>query len=217
MIGFGTAICGSTAIAATSPFVKKVEDMGTSIAIVVNLLGIIGIFLLPTLSSFLIFEPFQSGLWVRLNITSSGSCGCIGEMIGLQGGEFAIAVKMGRVFCLLPLVLWLGFFSNGSQSSGSHEQSILQNPESLVSVGFYILHIRQSLSCSRTSFLHQKHIIGNTRDSYGRHWSFDRYKKYMDTIEISYFLCRNIVVVSNPFILWCICLFSHVKCHARIF
>ena len=44
LIGFGTAICGSAAIAATSPFVKKeVEDMGTSIAIV-NLLGIIGIF-----------------------------------------------------------------------------------------------------------------------------------------------------------------------------
>lgn len=131
LIGFGTAICGSAAIAATSPFVKKeVEDMGTSIAIV-NLLGIIGIFLLPTLSSFLIFEPFQSGLWVGSTLQAVGHVAASGEMIGLQGGEFAIAVKMGRVFCLLPLVLWLGFFSNGSQSSGSHEQSILQKIQNL--------------------------------------------------------------------------------------
>ena len=131
LIGFGTAICGSAAIAATSPFLKKeIEDMGTSIAIV-NLLGIFGIFLLPTLSSFLIFEPLQSGLWVGSTLQAVGHVAATGDMIGLNGGDFAIAVKMGRVFCLLPLVLWLGFFSNSRPSDDSNKKSISQKIQDL--------------------------------------------------------------------------------------
>ncbi len=131
LIGFGTAICGSAAIAATSPFVKKdVEDVGTSIAIV-NLLGIFGIFLLPTLSSFFIFEPFQSGLWVGSTLQAVGHVAATSDMIGLHGGDFAIAVKMGRVFFLLPLVLWLGFFSNSRHPDDSHKKSISQKIQNL--------------------------------------------------------------------------------------
>ena len=99
--------------------------MGTSIAIV-NLLGIIGIFLLPTLSSFLIFEPFQSGLWVGSTLQAVGHVAASGEMIGLHGGNLRLQSKWDAYFfCYLWSCGW-AFFQMAANLPCSHEQSILQ-------------------------------------------------------------------------------------------
>ena len=159
LIGFGTAICGSAAIAATSPFIKQdVEDMGTSIAIV-NVLGLVGIFALPLLSSFLLFETLQSGLWVGSTLQAVGHVAATSEIIGSNGGDFAIALKMGRVFCLLPLVLWLGFFSKNQQDDVPQHKSWFQKIKDLWYLWGFIFFMNLS---SQPDLFFVKNIAGVT-------------------------------------------------------
>ena len=111
MISFGTAICGSAAIAATSPFIKaKKEDIALSIAIV-NIVGLFGVFFIPLLATILHFDSVASGLWIGSTLQAVGHVAATGEIIGQSGGNFAMVTKMGRVACLLPLLMWLGFSS----------------------------------------------------------------------------------------------------------
>ena len=79
----------------------------------------------------MIFEPIQSGLWIGSTLQAVGHVAATGEIIGSSGGDFAIAVKMGRVFCLLPLIIWLGFFSKEMQGDMHQNKSWFQKIKDL--------------------------------------------------------------------------------------
>ena len=107
LIGVGTAICGSSAIAATAPMITDDEgDIGISIA-VVNLLGVAGIFLLPLLARAFDLSVFGEGLLVGSSLQAVGHVVAAGYSLSDATGDFAVVVKMGRVALLLPLVLLL--------------------------------------------------------------------------------------------------------------
>ena len=81
LIGFGTAICGSSAIAALAPSVSKnKEDVAVSMA-VVNLFGSIGMILLPLLLPYLHFSNNQLGLLI------GGSLHSVGNVVGVTYTE----------------------------------------------------------------------------------------------------------------------------------
>ena len=117
LVSIGTAICGSAAIAASSPFVShKKQELGASIAIV-NLIGLLGIFLLPPISSLLNLDPTQTGLWIGATLQAVGHVAAAGDIIGGQAADIAICTKMGRVFLLLPLVIILGLKDRSTEKS----------------------------------------------------------------------------------------------------
>lgn len=119
-ISVGTAICGSSAIAAVAATIdEEVEaDVGISVA-VVNLLGGVWMLLLPPLFAAVHLSSSHSAVLL------GGSLQAVGHVVGAASGmgdvvlETATGVKMGRVALLLPLVLVLGMWKGKAKGSRS--------------------------------------------------------------------------------------------------
>ncbi|MFN4951325.1 MAG: YeiH family protein [Flavobacteriales bacterium] len=105
LIGIGTAICGSSAIAAAAPFVSKnKEDIGISLA-VVNLWGALGMILLPLIFQLPFLNSLNHGLILGGGLHSVGNV--MGAAYGISDalGNEALAIKMARVALLTPALL----------------------------------------------------------------------------------------------------------------
>ena len=110
LIGIGNAVCGSSAIAATSPILKaNKETIGISVAIV-NLLGTVGIFLLPFIAFIFHFNNIDSAILIGNTLQAVGQVTASGFGVNEIVGVGATTVKMGRVLLLTPLVLGLIYF-----------------------------------------------------------------------------------------------------------
>lgn len=121
LVGFGTTICGSSAIAALAPSIKQnKEDIGISMA-VINLYGTLGMIILPfVLNEFAIDDKMTS-------ILIGGSLHAVGHVVGGAFGlsdtigEQALTIKMARVALLGPAIIFFNLMTNHKQKS-----SILQ-------------------------------------------------------------------------------------------
>jgi uncharacterized integral membrane protein (TIGR00698 family) len=119
LLGVGSAICGSSAIAAVAPLVTKDRtEIGLSVG-VVNLLGTIGIFILPQLAALQGLGESASALLIGGSLQAVGHVVAAGFLISDSVGELATAVKMFRILLLGPVVIGLGMVMHwrGSVSS----------------------------------------------------------------------------------------------------
>jgi uncharacterized integral membrane protein (TIGR00698 family) len=104
LVGFGTAICGSSAIAAlSSSITKNKEDVGISLA-AVNLLGTLGMLVLPAILCSISYSHNQIGLIIGGSLHSVGNVAGAGYGITEDIGKAAITIKLARV-ALLPLAV----------------------------------------------------------------------------------------------------------------
>lgn len=109
LLGAGSAICGSAAIAATAPVIDaNEEEVGVSIG-AVNLIGTIGLAFLPALALFLHFTDFQSAVLLGGTLQSIGHVAASSFAMNNEVGEWAMVVKMSRVMFMIPLLLVLFF------------------------------------------------------------------------------------------------------------
>ncbi len=107
MLGIGNAVCGSSAIAATSGVTKvKNEDIAISI-VLVNLMGTIGIFLAPFLVHQFGFNDIEGGILAGNTLQAVGQAVAAGFNISDIAGQYATVVKMGRVLMIAPIVFLL--------------------------------------------------------------------------------------------------------------
>jgi uncharacterized integral membrane protein (TIGR00698 family) len=107
LIGFGTAICGASAVVALAPSVAE-EKTDTGIAMaVVNLYGTIGMLLLPLVFMTLDVEVHTMALLTGGSLHSVGNVAVAGYMIDREVGELALTVKLARVaFLSFGLILF---------------------------------------------------------------------------------------------------------------
>jgi len=145
LLGIGNGVCGASAIAATKGIVKaKDDEVGISVAIV-NLLGTVGIFLLPAIAIILGINEVNSGVLIGNTLQAVGQVLAAGFSISDSAGQSATIVKMGRVLMLTPLILILIFIlKDNIQTSNNESKSILKNIPLFI-VGFIILSIVASL------------------------------------------------------------------------
>lgn len=118
LIGFGTAICGSSAIAALAPSISKnKEDVGISLA-VVNLLGTLGMLLLPLLLNFINADAGYSGFLIGTSLHSVGNVAGAAYGMSEEIGQTAITIKLARV-AILPLgvIVFNAILHKGQQLS----------------------------------------------------------------------------------------------------
>ena len=109
LLGIGNGVCGAAAIAASAPLIDAdKDDIGISVG-VVNLLGALGIFLLPLLAGMLGLQENQSGLLVGGTIQAVGQTVATGLRMGEGIARLAIVVKMGRVLLLGVVLVALSF------------------------------------------------------------------------------------------------------------
>lgn len=112
LVGFGTAICGSSAIAALAPGVSKnKEDIGIAMA-VVNLFGSIGMIAMPFALMKIDLSTTQMGLLLGGTLHSVGNVAGAGYLISNEVGEAAITIKLARVALLSPALIFFNFLVN---------------------------------------------------------------------------------------------------------
>lgn len=113
LIGFGTAVCGSSAIVALSPVVEaRDEDMVYSVG-VVNLLGVVAMLLYPVLGVALALPPEVYGTWCGLGIHATPqviAAGFAYPVDGQTAGEIATIAKLVRISLLGPAVFLIGIW-----------------------------------------------------------------------------------------------------------
>ncbi len=116
LVGIGNGICGSSAIAAAQGVIKtRDEHVGVSIG-VINLLGTIGIFLLPMITlSLPDFSSEKAGLLIGNTLQAIGQVTAAGFSRGDVIGQTATIVKMGRILLITPMVLLLNFRKKGKR------------------------------------------------------------------------------------------------------
>jgi uncharacterized integral membrane protein (TIGR00698 family) len=139
LVGFGTAVCGSAAIAAIAPDVSKDKsDIGIALA-VINLFGLVGMILFPFLIPMLPFSEFQSALLIGGSLHSMGNVAGAGMGIGGTIGEMAIAIKLGRIAMLTPALLFFRILIQKNQELTEKQKIKLSLPWYLW--GFIIISI----------------------------------------------------------------------------
>jgi uncharacterized integral membrane protein (TIGR00698 family) len=109
LVGFGTAICGSSAIAALAPRVaKNKEDVGIAMA-VVNLFGSLGMIALPLVLVRFDLNDTQLGLLIGGTLHSVGNVVGAGYAISDGAGEAATTIKLARVALLSPALILFNY------------------------------------------------------------------------------------------------------------
>lgn len=108
LIGIGSGVCGSAAIAASEKIIDANEaDVGLSIASI-NFLGTLGLFALPFLGTALFQNNHaSSGVLIGNTLQAVGHVVASGFALGPAAGQTALIVKMVRVLMLTPLIFVL--------------------------------------------------------------------------------------------------------------
>lgn len=126
LIGFGTAICGSSAIAALAPNItKNKEDVAVSMA-VVNLLGALGMILLPMCLTSTSFSDEQIGIFLGATLHSVGNVAGAGYAMNDEVGQVSVAIKLARVALLSPALILFNFMV--FRKEGKSWRELLQLP-----------------------------------------------------------------------------------------
>ena len=107
LVGIGTAICGSSAVAALAPKIKAdKEDVAISLA-AINLLGSLGMLLLPLLFQFYPLLEKQMAYIIGASLHSVGNVAGAGFSVSEEVGQLALVYKMARVALLSPALLFM--------------------------------------------------------------------------------------------------------------
>lgn len=118
LVGFGTAICGSSAIAALAPrLAKDKEEVGIAMA-VVNLFGSVGMLVLPLAMVNFQLSITQQGLLIGGTLHSVGNVVGAGYTVSDAVGEAATTIKLARVALLSPALILFNYLVNRGEAKG---------------------------------------------------------------------------------------------------
>ena len=117
MVGFGTAICGSSAIAALAPSLKNnKEETGIALA-VVNLFGTLGMLFLPVLIGLFSLSTTEISLLLGGTLHSVGNVAGAAFTVSDAVGEQAITIKLARVALLSPGLIFFNFLTRDKNTT----------------------------------------------------------------------------------------------------
>jgi uncharacterized integral membrane protein (TIGR00698 family) len=131
ILGIGNGVCGASAIGATKNIVNvNANQAGISVAIV-NLLGTLGMFIVPFLAIVFGFNNSEAGILVGNTLQAVGQAVAGGFAISELSGENATVVKMGRVLLLTPLIviLLMIYIDNDNDEKRSFSNIIKNVPQ----------------------------------------------------------------------------------------
>lgn len=124
LIAVGSAICGSAAIMATQALIKA-SPATTAICItLINLLGLLGIFIAPSLAFFLFQQPSDMGLFIGNTLQSMPHVIAAGYAAGESVAAFAVIIKMIRILMLLPMLIIFALIIGKQQNKSSKSKTV---------------------------------------------------------------------------------------------
>ena len=105
LIGFGTAICGGSAIAAASPILEAdEEEIALSIS-TIFFFNILAVFIFPFLGHLLQMSDTFFGTWAGTAINDTSSVVAAGYTYSPSAGDLATIVKLSRALMIVPACL----------------------------------------------------------------------------------------------------------------
>jgi uncharacterized integral membrane protein (TIGR00698 family) len=107
IISIGNGVCGSAAIAATKDIVKLEKEKSALAIAIINLLGTVGLFVLPIIAVLLDFSDIEIGILLGNTLQSVGHAVAAGFSVSDVAGQSATITKMGRILLLTPIIIWL--------------------------------------------------------------------------------------------------------------
>ena len=109
LIGVGTAICGGSAIAATTPIIRA-DDHDTAFAIsTIFLFNVIAVLIFPLLGHLMHMTDLGFGLWAGTAINDTSSVVAAGYSYSKTAGDYATIVKLTRATLIIPVCLVIAF------------------------------------------------------------------------------------------------------------
>lgn len=145
ILGIGNGVCGSAAIAATKDIVGLDKQKAGLAVAIVNLLGTIGIFLLPFIGSVVLnLSDIDAGLLIGNTLQAVGQVVASGFSMSESAGQSATIVKMARVLMLTPIVLFLIYYV-AKRTKKSDSKDVSKNNIPLFIIGFILFSIVASL------------------------------------------------------------------------
>jgi uncharacterized integral membrane protein (TIGR00698 family) len=119
LIGVGTAICGASAIAATSSVIKA---RGSAIAYAIStifLFNVVAVLLFPPLGHLLGMSQHAFGLFAGTAVNDTSSVVAAATTYGADAGNYAVVVKLTRTLMIIPIVLVLAEIQRRRDASGT--------------------------------------------------------------------------------------------------
>ncbi|MGL4788001.1 MAG: YeiH family protein, partial [Cetobacterium sp.] len=144
LMASGNAVCGSSAIGASSPVINAEDnDKGISITIV-NLTGTMLMFALIPIASYLYnFETLQTSALLGGILQSVGQVIAAGSMVNHNVLEMATIFKIVRIVFLVVVVLWLSREFNNKEleidTEFALEEEAYSKKKNKISVPWYII------------------------------------------------------------------------------
>lgn len=116
LISIGTAICGGSAIAATSPIIKpNTKQISLALAIVFTL-NSVALFVYPVIGHFLNLSQEEFGLWCAIGIHDTSSVVGAASKYGSEALKIATTVKLARALWIIPVSLITMFIFKNKES-----------------------------------------------------------------------------------------------------
>lgn len=107
LVSVGTAICGASAIAATSSVIGADDDEVASSVSTIFLFNVAAVFLFPALGRLLGLSQQGFGLWAGTAVNDTSSVVATGLAYGAEALSYATVVKLTRTLLIIPIVLAL--------------------------------------------------------------------------------------------------------------
>jgi uncharacterized integral membrane protein (TIGR00698 family) len=112
LIGVGTAICGASAIAATSAVIGAVEaDVSYAVATIFTF-NVVAVLVYPSLGHALDLSQHAFGLWAGTAINDTSSVVAASTIYGHDATAYGITVKLTRTLAIVPICLALAAWGN---------------------------------------------------------------------------------------------------------
>ncbi|MGM5630611.1 putative sulfate exporter family transporter [Apibacter raozihei] len=124
LISSGTAICGGSAIAATSPIIQANEHETSISLATIFILNSIALFLFPFIGHLLNLSQEQFGFWAAIAIHDTSSVVGAAQHYGSKALEIATMVKLERALWIIPLSIFIIFTFKSEKGSNKKKIKI---------------------------------------------------------------------------------------------
>ena len=116
LIGVGSAICGGSAIAATAPVINASDEEVAHSISTIFLFNVIAAFVFPFLGHMFGMNDQNFGIWAGTAINDTSSVVAAGYSFSNDAGNLAVIVKLTRTLMIVPVTLFLAFFTSKNYS-----------------------------------------------------------------------------------------------------
>jgi uncharacterized integral membrane protein (TIGR00698 family) len=115
LIGVGTAICGASAIAATSAVIGAAEaDVSYAIATIFTF-NVVAVLIYPALGHALDLSQHAFGVWAGTAVNDTSSVVAASTIYGHAATSYGVTVKLTRTLAIVPICLALAAWGNRSR------------------------------------------------------------------------------------------------------